>query len=358
MKSRFKKIISLFLVVIMAVTAMCVSAVSASADAPVYVTYKYIAKCATPIAAFDGLIGYPTSVLSIAQVYDEVNEKYVDDITVFSKDKPGYSSDNNGTIKFNATNYEEPYDFSAGAAVVTVKFLVTDPSSFEASYISTTMNEFYSQSQAQGTENTKYTYAEVADSDVIRGGSIDIDDPFFCTDNEKVYVTDSGDVVSCDSYFSRDAEDTVDFGFNEDFKKAQILGVQKKRADSNEKSVRFIAVLNNTIAQDADEYGFIAVANTTVDGARNVANAITLDNAPAKNIFNCKNTNNTVSGDYGKYGTDTTYKYVTYAVNNIGDNAVAVKFYIKKGNNIIYADYKNGEGNFFTYCAINWALLG
>ncbi len=358
MKLRFKKIISLFLVVILAVTAVCVTAVSASADTPVYVTYKYIAKCDTPIAAFDGEVAYPKSMFSIAQVYDEVNEKYVDDITVFSKGKPGYSSDNNGTIKFNATDYENPYDFSNGAAVVTVKFLVTNPASYDISGICATMNEFYSQSQTQGTDNTKYTFAEVANDNVIRGGSIDIDQPASSTNNEKVYVTGSGDIVNCDSYFSRDAADTVDFGFNEDFKSAQILGVQKKRADLNEKSVRFIAVLKNKIAQDADEYGFIAIANSTVDGARTAANTVTLDNAPSKNIFNCKNTNNTVSGDYGKYSTDTSYKYVTYAVNKIGDKAVAVKFYIKKGNNVIYADYKNGEGDFFNNCAVNWALLG
>ena len=92
--------------------------------------------------------------------------------------------------------------------------------------------------------------------------------------------------------------------------------------------------------------------------ARAIVENYTLDTAPSKHIFSCKGTSNKISGDYGKDGANTKYKYVTYAVNNIGDYAVAVMFYVKdtKGN-VHYAPYMNANGR-NNSCSVNWAALG
>ena len=139
----------------------------------------------------------------------------------------------------------------------------------------------------------------------------------------------------------------------------QILGVQKK--DSTEThDLRFVSVINNVIAKDAEDYGFIAIGASDMATARSIVESdrFNLDNAPDKNVFSCIGKSNRVSGDYGLSDSDKDYKYVTLAVNNIRDYAVAVRFYVKdKNGNVFYAPYINYAGNSYYSCSVNWAAL-
>lgn len=330
MKPRIKRMISLALVLVMALSAFCISVNAVEGDT---VTYSYIVTSSADIAAYDGEVTYP------------------DTLSVKSFDGPEWASVKDGKLLFNCTEYEDPYDFSGGAVMITVVFDVQGD--YSADDINTKLVEFFSTSQVQGQENTPYTYVERIDGNDAGSGYVDIDNPD--NNSNDVYVLSGGKTVNLKGTFSRDAADSKDFGFDEDFRNAQIIGVQKK--NSGNKDLRFVAVLRNEIAQDADSYGFIALGSTTVARARERVESFTLETAGSR-AFNCKNTDNNVSGDYGVYSTNTPYKYVTYAVDGIGDNAVAVMFYIKKGSNVYYCEYKNGAGNYLKSCAVNWALLG
>ena len=143
------------------------------------------------------------------------------------------------------------------------------------------------------------------------------------------------------------------------FKNLEILGVQKKLSDADEsRGVRFVTVIDNEVVQDAEDYGYIAVAGDDMNDAREKIADVTLDTVSAKNVFTCKETDNTVSGDYGKYSSDKSYKYVTFAINNIREKGVAVMFYLKdKNGNVYYAPYTNKSGDSFNNCAVDWAAL-
>ncbi len=168
-----------------------------------------------------------------------------------------------------------------------------------------------------------------------------------------VYTTSGGTEINLKDTFKRGSDDTADFGLSGNtFKNLELLGVQKK--SDGERSIRFVAVLNNSIIKDADDYGFIAAGYSTVKDARDIVSCLNIENA---HLYSCKGSSNTVSGDYGKFSAGKDYKYVTFAVNNIGNNAVAAKFYIKKGSKVFYADYTNDNAVTYNNCSVNWALL-
>lgn len=183
----------------------------------------------------------------------------------------------------------------------------------------------------------------------------------YCADvleNTSLYKTASGASIDLNTVVQREADDTTLTGIGNSFKNLQTLGVQvKKTSYSTTRDIRFVAVINNEILKDADDYGFIAAGSANRETAQNKISALTLDNAESYNIFSCYNSNNMISGDYGKYSADKKYKYVTLAVNNIRDNNVAVKFYVKKGSKTYYAAYVNGSGTEAEYCIANWAAL-
>ena len=173
----------------------------------------------------------------------------------------------------------------------------------------------------------------------------------------KTYVTTDGKAIDLNETFTRNSDDTADFQIGSVFKNLEILGVQTKKASSDtNRSVRFIAALSNEAVQDAEEYGFIAVAGNDLSNARQ--NIADVTYSTAKNKFNCKNTNNNVSGEYGEYAAEKDYNYITFSVNNIGAYGVAVKFYLKDSRgNIYYADYTNGSGITFNNCSVDWSAL-
>ena len=80
----------------------------------------------------------------------------------------------------------------------------------------------------------------------------------------------------------------------------------------------------------------------------------------AENVLvkKCTESSNTISGDYGKYDANTDYKYVTASVNGIGNDTVAARFYIKKGDKYYYADYTNKDNETYTVCATAFSDLG
>lgn len=175
--------------------------------------------------------------------------------------------------------------------------------------------------------------------------------------DENIYTDSNGKEIDLGETISREADDTELKGIKNEFKNLQILGVQKKK-NTEEHDIRFVTVINNEIIKDADDYGYIAVSAEGMENARSVAESFTLEKAPEKHIFSCKGTSNKISGDYGKSGADTKYKYVTYAVNDIGDNAAAVMFYIKDQNGkVFYAPYTNSVGTTFNSCSADWNAL-
>jgi hypothetical protein len=174
------------------------------------------------------------------------------------------------------------------------------------------------------------------------------------------YTTADGSEIKLNDTFERDSEDTVDFSISRTFSNLQILGVQTKSDNSEDHSIRFIAVMKKEILRDAEDYGFIAAASGSLSRVKENISDLTYEDAVSagKYMYSCAETSNNVSGNYGDYSADTGYKYVTFTVNDIGDtNGVAVKFYVKdKNGNVHYADYLKG-GETFNNCATDWETL-
>ncbi len=163
------------------------------------------------------------------------------------------------------------------------------------------------------------------------------------------------------------------FGISSDYLKGTLLGVQKKFTDKIDettssqegaKNMRFIAVLDTDLVQDADDYGFVLAKanNTNKTYAEINYDAIKAGDDRVKTI-SAKGTYNNVcgTGDYSAYGDptdDTTdYKYITCAVNNVtDDDKVIARFYYKKDGNTYYAKYA-GHNYQYTGCMAAWSDL-
>lgn len=128
---------------------------------------------------------------------------------------------------------------------------------------------------------------------------------------------------------------------------ARFLGFQKKaltHEETKSNSLRFITEVSSEILEklnsdDDFDYGFIFAA-VNENGTANYNN-LTVDSNKA-HIYSCKNTTNTVSGEFGNTDFNSTdYKYITAAVNDIPNN---VKFVAR-----FYITYKNGETRYADY---------
>lgn len=153
-----------------------------------------------------------------------------------------------------------------------------------------------------------------------------------------------------------------------------ILGVQKKPEMAGTKSIRFVSVVNTNILRDAEEYGYI-LAKVDNKGdtnkyktIRGKINQITYEKAYGENsnslfVKNVKETDNKISGNYGKYNEDTPYKYVTLGLNDIPEEKVfIVRFFVKKKIDdsrytVQYADYYDSEKNKYAGCSADWAAV-
>ncbi len=147
---------------------------------------------------------------------------------------------------------------------------------------------------------------------------------------------------------TRDADDNAWTGYTLSNPNA-ILGVQKKNDSVND--IRFITVISKEIMDLADDYGYVLAKASTTDyeAVRNNADklGITEDNK-----ITCKNTTNTLSGDFGSNQDGNAYRYVTAAVNNVDNDATVVaRFYIVIGGKTYTSKYYTA-GNTYDGCAV------
>ncbi|MGN1130027.1 MAG: hypothetical protein ACI4Q8_01655, partial [Ruminococcus sp.] len=156
-------------------------------------------------------------------------------------------------------------------------------------------------------------------------------------------VTEDGKIIGTSGECATpDADDTfsnnlpADQKFTKNF---ELMGAQRKANDEN--AIRFVSVIDADLIAAADDYGYI-IGTTTKDKLTAMQNAgnITLDNVPHLAV-SCKETSNQLSGDYGLYDTDTNYKYVTAAIENITDPSLTIlaRVYVKCGDKTYYGDY-------------------
>ena len=161
------------------------------------------------------------------------------------------------------------------------------------------------------------------------------------------------------------------FGLTNDYLRGTLLGVQKK-ADSDDPvtsengeqeaaegdDLRFVAVLDTDLVQDADDYGFVlAKVGTNKNCANTNFDNLKVDMGNGEKTISAKGTYNTVCGDdnvsmaYGNPEDDSTdYKYVTCAVNGIDDSSkIVARFYYKKDGKTYYAKYA-GHNYKYTGC--------
>ena len=169
-----------------------------------------------------------------------------------------------------------------------------------------------------------------------------------------------------------DINDGNAFGLECDYLAGTLLGVQKKTVAGEEtssqegaKNMRFVAVLDTDLVQDADDYGFVlAKANNTNKTYADINyDAIKAGDDRVKTI-SARGTYNNVCGTTDealKYGnpsdTTTDYKYITCAVNNVtNDDKVIARFYYKKDGKTYYAKYA-GHNYQYTGCMAAWSDL-
>lgn len=160
-----------------------------------------------------------------------------------------------------------------------------------------------------------------------------------------------------------DINDGNAFGITSDYLKGTLLGVQKKNAiddaditseshQENGNDLRFVAVLDKDLLDDADDYGFIL---GKVDGARTYTdtniNKLVEGAATGIKKISAKGTYNTVCGtNYGDPESNTPYKYITCAVNSVDDSSkIVARFYYQKDGKTYFAKYA-GQNYNYTGC--------
>ena len=149
------------------------------------------------------------------------------------------------------------------------------------------------------------------------------------------------------------------FGFmpGKVYSSLDLLGVQKKGDGTN--SLRFVTAVSSELLSDKRviDYGYIftSTSKATLTAKQNAGN-LTIENGKK---YSCKGTYNTMTGSYGgEEVTDTPYKYVTAAVNNVDVNkAVVARFYIQTEGETYYASYTDSSGEAFKGCAARFSEL-
>ena len=158
--------------------------------------------------------------------------------------------------------------------------------------------------------------------------------------NEKLTPESLGDVIfGCNSELA------------EQYFGGRILGVNKKLADEEEVveedtgSLRFMTVLSSKIlrklySDSSYDFGYVFVA-TSNDVNVNLEK-VTVEKA-AKH--SCKNTANSISGEYGNVNFDSTeYKYITAGIDEVPKNTKLIaRFYIKYKGETHYINYSKND---------------
>ena len=160
-----------------------------------------------------------------------------------------------------------------------------------------------------------------------------------------------------------DINDHNAFEINSDYLRGTLLGVQKKNAiddaeitseshQENGSDMRFVAVLDTDLVQDADDYGFVlAKVGTNKNCANTNFDNLKVDMGNGEKTISAKGTYNTVCGtEYGDPASATPYKYITCAVNSVDDSSkIVARFYYKKDGVTYYAKYA-GHNYKYTGC--------
>ena len=158
--------------------------------------------------------------------------------------------------------------------------------------------------------------------------------------NEKLTPDSLGDVIfGCNSELA------------EQYFGGRILGVNKKLADEEEVveedtgSLRFMTVLSSKIlrklySDSSYDFGYVFVA-TSNDVNVNL-DKVTVEKAGK---HSCKNTANSISGEYGNVNFDSTeYKYITAGIDEVPkDTKLIARFYIRYKGETHYINYSKNN---------------
>lgn len=130
-----------------------------------------------------------------------------------------------------------------------------------------------------------------------------------------------------------------------------LLGVQLKSFEE-QNSMRFISLVSSDVLKQASEYGYVFTTTSKETAtAKSLASKLTVENG---HKYNCTNTLNTMTGNYGSADFDATgYKYVTAAINNISGNyaIVARLYFIDNDGNVHYGKYTDSNNLQWDGCA-------
>lgn len=167
----------------------------------------------------------------------------------------------------------------------------------------------------------------------------------------------------------------------------EICGVQRKETTDGSKALRFISVVDKNILAKAKSYGWVIGYTTrnyteSTDNPNNPSetkpdykpinrNAYILTKGGANVVtVDCTGSGNTTFGNYGSMGTDTNYKYITAAVNNIPaadlDKTIIARPYIELDSkwvgtgapSVIYGQYIDvSSGENFCACSGSWNYI-
>lgn len=191
-----------------------------------------------------------------------------------------------------------------------------------------------------GTSSDPFTFECVFEAEEESG--INYGDDNYIKQDDKVTVSDSD-------------EGKTKFGLNlDEYLNMQMLGIQLKSkiaTEGGDDGIRFVTAVNSNLlkGEKIEDYGYIVVKakdGTSVDKIYENMDKLTYDKVGANNRFTCKGTSNTISGDFGKYDTNTDYKYVTLSLTNTSGSTdtIAARFYIKTTDGEYhYADYIDGN---------------
>ncbi len=232
---------------------------------------------------------------------------------------------------------------NSGNGAVTFKYKVkgADDSTYTEK-VPTNAGDYTVKATISETENYNGGVA-TADFTISKKPAINYGDDNYIEQDDKVAVSASDEGKS---KFGLD----LDKYFN-----MQILGVQLKNSiatEGGEDGIRFVTAVNTNLLKGnkIEDYGYIVVKakdGTSVDKIYENMDKLTYDKVGAGNIFSCKGTSNTISGEFGQYASNTDYKYVTLSITGTSGSTdtVAARFYVKTTDGEYhYADYENSAG--------------
>ena len=167
-------------------------------------------------------------------------------------------------------------------------------------------------------------------------------------------------------------EGKTKFGLNlGSYLNMQMLGIQLKNSiatEGGDDGVRFVTAVNSNLLKGSniEDYGYIvAKINSDVTTLYEKMDKFTAEKFIAQgaadtNIFSCKGSSNSISGEFGKYSSNTAYKYVTLAVTGTSEQSgnLIARFYVKtKDGQYHYADYIKGSNQTYSGMAFDLSAV-